>query len=274
MRVRVPARPCMSALHTTKAKSCTQPAATVFTDHYKKLSKEQVQTYEQPIGRDGVYEILRGRGWTEAELEGKRKAELLTILKTYDDCSNPAPWVVRMYTCRPRGHVILFAPKCHPELQFAIENTWCKLKECVRRLCDHTLEGLRQNILEAFKADNISMAFVQKVFRRQRTYVEVYRAKSATGEVNCGQTADAVCTAAAKSVKPELPKSTAKGSRTTGHTSHRRFYAQIERGTSFVPLPKRRHYDTVCAAAAARASAAAAAAPGRSECDAALPVAE
>ena len=155
-------------------------------------------------------------------------------------------------------------------LQYAIENTWCKLKECVRRLCDHTLEGLRANILEALKADNISMAFVQKVFRKQRTYVEVYRAKSATGEVNCGQTADA----AAKSVKPELPKSTAKGPRTTVHKPHRMIHDKTERASSYIPLPKRRHYDTVRAAAAARASAAAAAAPGRSNCDAALPVAQ
>ena len=76
---------------------------------------------------------------------------------------------------------MLFAPKCHPELQCPIESSWAKMKDHIRRRCKHTRPSLRENIIAALQPDNIPLTLVQRWFRKMRDYMAAYE-DGATGK--------------------------------------------------------------------------------------------
>jgi hypothetical protein len=114
---------------------------------------------------------------------GARKTvvEEREILEKYDDFSKDDFWLDRIFAARPVGHVCIFAPKCHPELQGPIEMCWARVKYYCARHSNHTLLGLQNAIPGAFSADNISLDLVQKWFRKGRDYMTVYK-QGATGQ--------------------------------------------------------------------------------------------
>ena len=71
---------------------------------------------------------------------------------------------------------MLFAPKCHPELQYPIESSWAKMKGHLRRNCRHTLISLRENIISGLQPENFPLTLVQKWFRKMRDYMAAYEA--------------------------------------------------------------------------------------------------
>jgi hypothetical protein len=73
------------------------------------------------------------------------------MLSEYDDFKDQASWIERIFRASPRGHQMIFAPKCHPELQYPIESSWAKMKGHLCRNCRHTLKALRdsENIIAA-----------------------------------------------------------------------------------------------------------------------------
>ena len=103
------------------------------------------------------------------------------ILEEYDDFSQDDFWLDRIFAARPAGHVCIFAPKCHPELQGAIEMAWARIKFYCARHSNHTLDGLQKAIPGAFSEANISLDLVQKWFRKSRDYMTVYK-QGATGQ--------------------------------------------------------------------------------------------
>ena len=106
----------------------------------------------------------------------------MAMLSEYDDFKDQASWIERIFRASPRGHQMIFAPKCHPELQYPIESSWAKMKGHLRRNCRHTgtLKALRENIIAALEPENIPLTLVQKWFRKMRDYMTAYEA-GATG---------------------------------------------------------------------------------------------
>ena len=127
----------------------------------------------------GLLAILRERGeqWTKSP--SKKRA--VALLNKYDDFKDQSSWIERIFNVSACGHRMLFAPKCHPELQYPIESSWAKMKGHIRRRCKHTLPSLRENIIAALQPDNIPLTLVQKWFRKMRDYMAAYE-DGATGK--------------------------------------------------------------------------------------------
>ena len=111
-------------------------------------------------------------------IEARKAVE---ILEEYDDFSQDDFWLDRIFAARPAGHVCIFAPKCHPELQGPIEMCWARVKYYCARRSNHTLPALQAAIPGAFSEANISLDLVQKWFRKGRDYMTVYK-EGATGQ--------------------------------------------------------------------------------------------
>ncbi len=105
----------------------------------------------QIIGNKGLRQVLTERGF---HVGTKTKKELVEILEKYDDFkfSQEDFGLDRIFAARPAGHVCVFAPKCHPELQGPIEMCWARVKYyCARRSnLNHTLPALQAAIPGAF----------------------------------------------------------------------------------------------------------------------------
>jgi hypothetical protein len=154
----------------------------------------------------GLLAILleRGEQWTKTP----SKKLAVAMLSEYDDFKDQDSWIERIFRASPRGHQMIFAPKCHPELQYPIESSWAKMKGHLRRNCRHTLKALRENIIAALEPENIPLTLVQKWFRKMRDYMTAYEAGAT------GATAD-------KAVKQ--------------HKRHREIYDKTPAGASFIP---------------------------------------
>jgi hypothetical protein len=154
----------------------------------------------------GLLAILleRGEQWTKTP----SKKLAVAMLSEYDDFKDQASWIERIFRASPRGHQMIFAPKCHPELQYPIESSWAKMKGHLRRNCRHTLKALRENIIAALEPENIPLTLVQKWFRKMRDYMTAYEAGAT------GANAD-------KAVKQ--------------HKRHREIYDKTPAGASFIP---------------------------------------
>ena len=98
------------------------------------------------------------------------------MLNKYDDFKDQSSWIERIFNVSECKHRMIFAPKCHPELQYAIESSWAKMKGYIRRNCKHTLPTLRLNIIAALQPENIPLTLVQKWFRKMRDYMVAYEA--------------------------------------------------------------------------------------------------
>ena len=71
-----------------------------------------------------------------------------------------------------RGHVCLFVPKFHCELNF-IERHWSRCKKYTRDHCNYTMQGLRGAMPRAF--DSISLTTLRKYSRLAWRYMCAYR---------------------------------------------------------------------------------------------------
>ena len=82
----------------------------------------------------GLLAILRERGeqWTKSP----SKKQAVAMLNKYDDFKDQSSWIERIFRASACGHRMIFAPKCHPELQYAIESSWAKMKGYIRRQAD------------------------------------------------------------------------------------------------------------------------------------------
>ena len=127
----------------------------------------------------GLLQILSERGETWVKKPSKPQA--VAMLNKYDDFKDQSSWIERIFNVSACGHRMLFAPKCHPELQYPIESSWAKMKGHIRRRCKHTLPSLRENIIAALQPDNIPLTLVQKWFRKMRDYMAAYE-DGATGK--------------------------------------------------------------------------------------------
>ena len=61
-----------------------------------------------------------------------KKADLIDVLSQCEDFKNEKLLLMQMYFVRNawpwsgnKGHVAKFSPKCHPELAYPIEVSWC-----------------------------------------------------------------------------------------------------------------------------------------------------
>ena len=131
------------------------------------------------------------------------------MLNEYDDFKDQSSWIERIFSASKCGHRMLFAPKCHPELQYPIESSWAKMKGHLRRNCRRTLISLRENIIRGLQPENIPLTLVQKWFRKMRDYMAAYEAGAD------GKTAD-------KAVKQ--------------HKRHREIYDKTPAGGSFIMI--------------------------------------
>ncbi|CAM9692979.1 unnamed protein product, partial [Heterosigma akashiwo] len=74
----------------------------------------------------------------------------------------------------PRGHVCLFSPKYHCELQ-AVERIWGKSKYYVRKYCKYTWASLKENIPVSLSETAISPLTRYRFYRKTRDYMRAYR---------------------------------------------------------------------------------------------------
>lgn len=98
----------------------------------------------------GLRSILEERG---IETAGMRKADIASLLKTHDDFKNQRPWLEEI--CSSAGHLILFFPKFHPELNW-IERYWSDAKRYCRKNCDYTFETLRTVVPQGLEQVDLS----------------------------------------------------------------------------------------------------------------------
>jgi hypothetical protein len=179
--------------------------ATTYTNLTTKESVRQSLVDTDGVAK-GLLAILLERGEQWSKTPSKKLA--VAMLNEYDDFKDQDSWIERIFRASPRGHQMIFAPKCHPELQYPIESSWAKMKGHLRRNCRHTLKALRENIIAALEPENIPLTLVQKWFRKMRDYMTAYEAGAT------GATAD-------KAVKQ--------------HKRHREIYDKTPAGASFIP---------------------------------------
>ncbi|CAM9903336.1 unnamed protein product, partial [Heterosigma akashiwo] len=74
----------------------------------------------------------------------------------------------------PRGHVCLFSPKYHCELQ-AVERIWGKSKYYVRKYCKYTWASLKENIPVSLSETAKSPLTRYRFYRKTRDYMRAYR---------------------------------------------------------------------------------------------------
>jgi hypothetical protein len=91
------------------------------------------------------------------------------LLQSQPDFQNQKGWLQE--EIEAAGHNVIFYPKFHYELYF-IERFWCAAKYYARENCSYTIEGLRKNILEAFKS--ISSATINRYYKHCCKIINAY----------------------------------------------------------------------------------------------------
>ena len=70
------------------------------------------------------------------------------------------------------GHLVLFYPKFHPELNF-IEYYWAQCKRYARENCNYSLPGLRHTIPAAL--EHVDKSTISKFYLRTLRIMDTYR---------------------------------------------------------------------------------------------------
>jgi len=72
-----------------------------------------------------------------------------------------------------RGHLCIFVPKFHPELNF-IERMWGRSKHCLRVTCDGSLPGLWERFPRTFHTEWQPLSLVRKYSRKSWVWMAAY----------------------------------------------------------------------------------------------------
>ena len=78
----------------------------------------------------------------------------------------------RNWSLESLGHLCVFLPKYHPELNF-IERFWSRLKWWLRQHCEWSLRALFEKIEEA--CDKIELSLIRKYARTAWRWMDAYR---------------------------------------------------------------------------------------------------
>jgi len=113
---------------------------------------------QYPNQPKGIKIVLAERGLYQAHLHGKCKSKC-DVDKA--DCCNK--WILEQQadfteqnslvqeTIEAAGHLCLFFPKFHCELNF-IEFFWAQVKKYLRDNCDYTFDTLKENMPKALES--------------------------------------------------------------------------------------------------------------------------
>lgn len=80
-----------------------------------------------------------------------------------------------------RGHLLIFIPKFHAELNF-IERYWGRAKKFMRWHCDQSWDSVRPTFKEALGEGNCSLSLIRKYARICWRYMDAYR-RGLTGQL-------------------------------------------------------------------------------------------
>ena len=114
----------------------------------------------------GLKTILAERGINTATMKAN---DMRVVLSNHDDFVNEKT-IVEHYIKR-RGHVAIFVPKFHCELN-PIERVWGQSKRYCRAYTNFTLPKLREILHPAL--DSVSVDLIRKYFRKIRDYERAY----------------------------------------------------------------------------------------------------
>ena len=114
----------------------------------------------------GMKIVLEERGINTSSL---LKEDMQQILRNHEDFRNEMPRIVHFL--EERGHVALFLPKFHPELN-PIERVWAQSKVYTKAHCKYTFPSLRNTI--PIGLDTVTLENIQKYHRKARDYMFAY----------------------------------------------------------------------------------------------------
>ena len=128
----------------------------------------KVQKMTLPDGTPkGLKRVLQERGVDCSELNADKVREILSKHKDFMEQKTILEEKVEQ-----RGHICLFFPKFHCELN-PIECNWCHSKKEARKYANGSIVRLRQIVPSAL--DSVSIELVEKFFRTCRDYETVYQ---------------------------------------------------------------------------------------------------
>lgn len=133
-----------------------------WTEDYS-LNGLSSRSFHQSWSAKGVKEVLRewGLWWNGLLLlcqNSKCSVEATSCCATHIMSLQPdfqAQWSLVQETIEAAGHLCIFLPKFHCELNF-IEFFWGAVKKYLREHCNYSYSGLQENILEALESVELS----------------------------------------------------------------------------------------------------------------------
>ena len=114
----------------------------------------------------GLKTILAERGINTVRMKAD---DMRTVLSNHDDFKHEKTNVE--HYVESRGHIALFLPKFHCELN-PIERVWGQSKRYCRAYTNFTLVKLRQIINPGL--DSVTVDLIRKYFRKARDYEKAY----------------------------------------------------------------------------------------------------
>ena len=114
----------------------------------------------------GVETVLKERGLNVSHLT---LPQMKVILENHDDFKNES--TALEHKVEGRGHVCLFIPKYHCEIN-PIERVWAQSKKYTRAYCNYRLPSLRETVPRAL--DSVSVTNIANFCQRARHYMYAY----------------------------------------------------------------------------------------------------
>ena len=122
----------------------------------------------------GLRMVLMERG---VDVNNMTREDMILEISQHEDFINEKPTVAAYLTSR--GHICLFIPKYHCELN-PIERVWGHAKKYTRAYCNYSITGLRKTMVPALETVNVDL--IRKFFRKARDYVRAYSEGKKTGK--------------------------------------------------------------------------------------------